>query len=177
MRSRKVPSSLASAACIVVSNWLSWASSAASLVSTKALTSSTWFGASASHRNSAAGRWWGRPCSGKKWGSPAARLALLLAAAGDERGEVGADVPRPLRAVGADEVVDDAAGRRPLGERPSRTELDVVGMGADRQRRARDVVVARPRRRQRRLSRLVRSHVGRWARRAGWAKSAGVSTS
>ena len=45
-------------------------------------------------------------------------------------------VPGALRAVGADEVVHDAAGGRPLGERGAGTELDVVGMGADRQRHA-----------------------------------------
>ena len=76
-------------------------------------------------------------------GQPAGRLALLLAAAGDERGEVGADVPRALRAVGADEVVDDAAGGGPLGQRAAGAELDVVGVGADRQRRAGHVVVSR----------------------------------
>ena len=48
---------------------------------------------------------------------------------------VGRDVPRALRPVGAHEVVDDAAGRRPLGERAPGTELDVVGVGADGQRR------------------------------------------
>ena len=37
-----------------------------------ASTSSTWFGSSASHSSSAVGRWWARPCSGKKCGSRAA---------------------------------------------------------------------------------------------------------
>ena len=46
-------------------------------------------------------------------------------------------VPRALRAVGAHEVVHDAARRRPLREVPPAAELDVVGMGADRERRGR----------------------------------------
>ena len=43
-------------------------------------------------------------------------------------------VPAALGAVGADEVVDDGAGRRPLGERGAAAELDVVGVGADGER-------------------------------------------
>src|SRR3546814_19955818 len=47
------------------------------------------------------------------------------------RGDVGVGVPAALRAVGADEVVDDAAVGRPLGQRRPSPELDVVGVGAD----------------------------------------------
>ena len=209
MRSRKAPSSLASAACIVVSNWLSWASSAASLRSTNSrdvLDVVRLVGLPQQQRRRAvrgeavlgeevriaggddgvahepAGvavvgvqpvalprvvaehdvgpqladdR--GRPrdtvarslvevavdapeeahLAGAVAGQPAGRLALLVLAARDERRQVGDGVPRALRAVGAHEVVDDAAGGRPLGERAAGAELDVVGMGGDGQRRRR----------------------------------------
>ena len=69
-------------------------------------------------------------------GEPAGRLALLVAATGDERRQVGVDVPRALRPVGAHEVVDDAPGRRPLGERAAGAELHIVGVGGDGQRHA-----------------------------------------
>ena len=72
--------------------------------------------------------------------APASRRAASRCSSwrrGHERDRVGARVPRPLRAVGAHEVVDRAAGRGPLRQRRAAAELDVVGMGADRQRRAR----------------------------------------
>ena len=117
--------------------------------------------------------------AGAVTGQPAGRLALLVLAARHELRQVGRRVPRALGTVGAHEVVDDAAGRRPLGQRAAGAELDVVGMGGDGQRRRRDGPVARPRpgRAQWRLSRLVRSHVGRWGRSAGWVRSSGLSTS
>ena len=68
-------------------------------------------------------------------GEPSCRLALLDLATRRERADVGVGVPRPLRAVGAHEVVDDASVGGPLGERRAAPELDVVGVRADRQRR------------------------------------------
>ena len=61
-------------------------------------------------------------------------------------------------------------------------ELDVVGMGADRQRRRRRGVEVERRSPSAvasagRLSRIVRSHAGSTSRIDGWARSAGVSTS
>ena len=63
--------------------------------------------------------------------------ALLVLALRDQRGGVGVGVPGALRAVGEHEVRDDAARRRPLGERGAAVELDVVGVGDDGQRRRR----------------------------------------
>ena len=62
------------------------------------------------------------------------RVPLLGLPGGHEVREVGVGVPRPLRAVGADEVEDRAALRRPLGERAAATELHVVGVGGDGER-------------------------------------------
>ena len=59
-----------------------------------------------------------------------------LVAGLDQRERV-ARVPRALRAVGAHEVRDGAAGGRPLGQRGAGAELDVVGVGADGQGRPR----------------------------------------
>ena len=70
-------------------------------------------------------------------GQPSRRLALLVLTPGDERRQIGVRVPRALRTVGAHEVVDDAAGGRPLGQRAAGAELDVVGVGADGQGRRR----------------------------------------
>ena len=118
--------------------------------------------------------------AGPAAGDAASGLTLLELPPGDQGGEVGAGVPRALRSVGADEVVDDTARRRPLGEGAAGAELDVVGMGADGERRRRDGAVDRGRpvrRRHRRLARIVRSHAGRIDQRAGWARSSGLSTS
>src|SRR5207248_2137880 len=61
------------------------------------------------------------------------RVALLLLTQGDEAGLILGRIPRPLRPVGAHEVLDLTAGRGPLGQRAAAAELDVVGMGADGQ--------------------------------------------
>ena len=117
-------------------------------------------------------------------GESAGRLALLLAAPRDERCGVRLGIPRALGAIGAHEVMHDASRIGPLGERGAGPELDVVGVRADRQSARRDVEVDRrlPRQRrgvaaQRRLARIVRNHPGSSVRRAGWARSSGVSTS
>ena len=237
-----------STACIVDSNWLSWARSASSFASTPSDTSSTWLGWSASHSRSRSGRWWASPCSGKKCGSRAAtipsqasspawrwsgcsryrfhgscpsttlgsqlsdHLATSLRASrslasspstsprkrtspATVTGEssrrfvcsarrrrtrahrVGGDVPRSLRPVGADQVVDDAAVRGPLGEQTAAAELDVVGMGADREggrrngnrgERAPSVGSL-----LRWLTRVVRSHSGSTSRTSGWVEIGG----
>ena len=47
--------------------------------------------------------------------------------------EVGAGIPRPLRPVGADEEVHLRPRVGPLGQRRAAPELDVVGMGPDRE--------------------------------------------
>ena len=77
--------------------------------------------------------------------SPLSRRAAsrLLALAGrHQRGDVGVGVPRALRAVGENEMVHTASGRRPLRQRGPAAELDVVGVGADGERRRRDGKVA-----------------------------------
>ena len=73
-------------------------------------------------------------------------LALLALALLGQGGDVGVGIPRSLGSVGADQVVHDAAGVGPLGQGCPASELDVVGMGADRQRRGRhgEVVGERP---------------------------------
>ena len=63
----------------------------------------------------------------------AARHSRLRAAT--SAAEVGVGVPAALGPVGEHEVVDLAAGGRPAGERGAGAELDVVGVGADGQRR------------------------------------------
>ena len=91
------------------------------------------------------------------------------------------DVPRALRAVGAHDVMDGAAGGRPLRQRAAGAELDVVGMCADGERdRGRGQVEASASAHvATRLSGLV-AH-GRCAHRsaetAGWSRSDGRSTS
>ena len=65
------------------------------------------------------------------------RGPLLGLAGCDQRGGVLVGVPGALRAVGEDQVVHDAAGGGPLGQRGAAPELDVVGVGADGQRHAR----------------------------------------
>ena len=62
---------------------------------------------------------------------PSRGLSLFVLAADHEGGGVGADVPRPFRTVGAYEVVDDAAGRGPLGEGSTAPEFGVVGVSRD----------------------------------------------
>ena len=62
---------------------------------------------------------------------PAGRVALLGLAVGNQLGRVLLRVPRPFRAVSADDVVNATAGRRPLGQRAAAAEFDVVGMGSD----------------------------------------------
>ncbi len=62
---------------------------------------------------------------------------LLVLASRHEGGRVLARVPRSLRAVGEDEQLHVGARRGPLRERRPAPELDVVRMGADRQRRNR----------------------------------------
>ena len=64
------------------------------------------------------------------------RVSLLRLARRDQRGEVGVGVPRALGAVGADAQVHVGAGVRPLRERRAAAELDVVGVGADREHAA-----------------------------------------
>jgi hypothetical protein len=59
--------------------------------------------------------------------------ALLLLALQDEGGVVDRRIPGALRAVGEDELGDGAIRRRPFGQRATAAEVDVVGMGADRQ--------------------------------------------
>jgi len=63
---------------------------------------------------------------------------LLFLAERHERGPVGRRVPRTLGTVGQDELGDLAAGRGPLGQRGATAEVDVVGVGADRQSPLRD---------------------------------------
>ncbi len=70
-------------------------------------------------------------------GESTGRLALLVLAARRKGRDVDVGVPGALGPVGAHQVVDGAAVGRPLGEQPTTSELDVVGMGADRQRRRR----------------------------------------
>ena len=60
--------------------------------------------------------------------------ALLFPPESHQLGRVLCGIPRALRAVGADEVVDLAPAGCPLRERPTAAELDVVGMGADGER-------------------------------------------
>ena len=62
-----------------------------------------------------------------------------------ERGEVGVGVPCALGAVGADAQVHLGAGGRPLGERRAAAELDVVGVGADREHACRPGEIDRER--------------------------------
>jgi hypothetical protein len=69
--------------------------------------------------------------------------ALFVLASLRQRARVGIGIPRALRSVGAHEVVDRAAGVRPLGQGGAATELDIVGMGADRQGDTRRIEVAR----------------------------------
>ena len=114
---------------------------------------------------------------------PAGRLALLdRGGAATRAGEVGGRVPRALRTVRADEVVDDASGGGPLGERAAGAELDVVGVGADGQTpttgtaRSRGQPPMRPTVSDG-LARIVRSHAGRIGSTVGWARSSGLSTS
>ena len=66
------------------------------------------------------------------------RVALLGLSPLDEGVGVGVDVPGALRPVGADQEVDGGTGGSPLGEGGATLELDVVGMGADREGAARD---------------------------------------
>ena len=64
-------------------------------------------------------------------------VPLLFLAGRDERPEVGLGVPGALRAVGADAQVHLGAEIRPFGQRRAAPELDVVGVGADREHTAR----------------------------------------
>ena len=116
-------------------------------------------------------------------GEPAGGGALLVLASGGERDGVGERVPRALRSVGAHEVMDRATGGGPLRERRAASELDVVGMGADRERGARHVEVAGPRARL--GERWLAGFVARSCERGrmtrgwinGWVRSATVSRS
>ena len=68
--------------------------------------------------------------------------ALFVLAQGDEGCLVAFGVPRTLGAVGQDQVVDGGAGGRPLGQRSTAAELDVIGMRPDGQGDGRDGEVA-----------------------------------
>jgi hypothetical protein len=61
---------------------------------------------------------------------------LLELTLGSESDHVGVGIPCALRSVGADEMVHDASTVCPLRKGAPTSEFDVVGMGADRQRRA-----------------------------------------
>ena len=56
---------------------------------------------------------------------------MLFLPGQDELRDVLIRVPRPLRSVGADEVMDLTSRSGPLGERRTTAEFDVVGMGGD----------------------------------------------
>ena len=70
---------------------------------------------------------------------------LLVLALLDQPRDVHRAVPRALRAVGQHQVVHGAALACPLGQRGSRLELRVVGMGDDHERGVRDRQVPRGR--------------------------------
>ncbi len=74
-----------------------------------------------------------RPLPGESTG----RLALLVLTASRKGSDVDVGVPGALGAVGTHQVVDGAAVGRPLREQATTSELDVVGMCADRQCRCR----------------------------------------
>ena len=69
---------------------------------------------------------------------PLGSSVLLVSSGGDQAGRVPFRVPAALRAVGAHEDVDLAAGGGPAGERGTGVELDVVRVGADGQRPGRN---------------------------------------
>ena len=58
---------------------------------------------------------------------------MFVLAQGDEGCLVAFGVPRTLGAVGQDQVVDGGAAGRPLGQRSTAAELDVIGMRPDGQ--------------------------------------------
>jgi len=70
---------------------------------------------------------------------PTCGFTLLLSAQGDERCCVRIRVPRPLRSVGENQMMDEASGSGPFGKSSTTAELDVVWMGADRERDVRDL--------------------------------------
>tara|TARA_B110000305_G_scaffold220469_1_gene262345 strand:- start:1038 stop:1619 length:582 start_codon:yes stop_codon:yes gene_type:complete len=72
------------------------------------------------------------PCSG---------IALFDLATGRERNRVGTSIPCAFGSVGADKVVNDATVSSPLCQGSATSELDVVGMRSDCQRRLRCGVI------------------------------------
>jgi hypothetical protein len=69
------------------------------------------------------------------------RLFLFPAAGRHQRSQIGVGVPGALRSVREHEEMGSGARRRPLGQGAAAPELDVVGVGADREcpRRCREV--------------------------------------
>ena len=109
---------------------------------------------------------------------PTGRLDLFELTLGNEGGHIGVGVPGALRTIGTDQVMHDAAGRGPLGQRCATTELDVVGVGADGQRDGgHGEVVGEGVAPYRGLAWFVCSHEGSTSWTSGWSRSAGLSMS
>ena len=70
-------------------------------------------------------------------------VTLFLLALRDERGEVGVTVPGSLGTIGAHADGHVRAGSGPFCERRTAPEFDIVGVGTDRERSARDREVDR----------------------------------
>ena len=110
-------------------------------------------------------------------------LTLLVLAAGRQCGHIDVGIPGPLRTVGAHQVVHDTAVGSPLGEHPACSELDVVGVCTDRQRRGGRCEVGGGRCgegggvQRAGLAGFVGSHGGSTFRMRGWARSRAVSRS
>ena len=112
------------------------------------------------------------------------RIPLFPLPGGDQLGHIGIGIPRPLRAVGADQHADLAAGGGPLCQGRPAAEIDVVGMGPDGQRpgRCRQVGGELGHRHRCRGQWILRFAHRSTPRSVGWrsgssARSVGVSTS